>query len=99
MASAQERGLDRAATASASADSRAGGTKNRASKRPSELPTGARKRFEGQTLPPGLRRTRTASAPAPEVEVEPETECTQELLIIDGQLAIKDYNGNILGTP
>lgn len=75
---AQARGLDRAAEATANADAVAGWTKSNAAKRrPADLPPGIAKRFDGgQTLPPGIDRTRPSDpAPLPaEPEPEPESE-------------------------
>jgi hypothetical protein len=103
-----QQGLDRAAAATAQADAVAGWTKNRAAKRSTDLPRGIAKRFEGQTLPPGIRRTRSApqSAPAPDPEPQPETEpepeCATELVIVNGVVMLKDCDGNLtspFGTP
>lgn len=67
---AQNRGLDRATVASADGQERAEAHGKRANKRHGGLPAGVAKRFEGQALPPGIRRTRRAPAPVPEVEPE-----------------------------
>ena len=53
-ASAQ-RGLDRAAVATARAEEVGAGQNSQA---PQDLPAGVARRFSGQTLPPGIRRTR-----------------------------------------
>ena len=56
---AAQTGLDRAAVATAQADAVGAGQNSQA---PSDLPPGISKRFSGQTLPPGIRRTRDAGA-------------------------------------
>jgi len=55
-ASAQENGLERAASASAQADAVVGVAKSSAAKRPTRLPPGIAKVFVGETLPPGTNR-------------------------------------------
>lgn len=105
---AQERGTDRAATATAQADAVAAGTKGRAAKRPTAVPSGIARNFPGQTLPPGIRRTRPAPAPAPAPEPAPEPApapaptpapddgCTAELVFVDGAFVLIDCNGNVV---
>ncbi len=68
---AQERGLDRATTASAGAE--ANGQKANSGKVDRGLPRGIAKRFVDETLPPGIRRTRGDSEPV-DVEPDPEVE-------------------------
>ena len=63
-----QQGLDRAEVATAQADAVAAGTKSRA---PKGLPLGIAKRFEGQTLPPGISRRSTIPEAAPEPQPEP----------------------------
>ncbi len=74
--SAQQRGLERAATATAQAESVAGWTNGNGVERgPSEMPKGIVRRFvDGLTnvLPPGIRRMFPETAPTPEPEPEPE---------------------------
>jgi molybdopterin biosynthesis enzyme len=55
-ASAQDNGLERAASASAQADAVVGVAKSSAAKRPTRLPPGIAKVFTGETLPPGTNR-------------------------------------------
>lgn len=100
-ASAQSRGLDRAAVATARAESVAGWTKNRAAKRPSAIPKGVGKVFGGGTLPPGIRRTRQpAASPPPPPAAEPgDGECGMDLVFVDGQLVYQDCNGGVVGMP
>ena len=96
-----QQGLDRAAAATAQADAVAGWTKNRAAKRPTELPLGVAKRFEGQTLPPGISRTFPVPEAAPEAQPEPD-ECVTELVFVNGLPMLRDCVGNLsplLGTP
>lgn len=76
--SAQQRGLDRAATATAKAESVAGWTNGNSVERgPSEMPKGIVRRFvDGLTnvLPPGIRRMFPQPEPEPEPQPEPEPE-------------------------
>ena len=91
-----QQGLDRAAAATAQADAVAGWTKNRAAKRPTDLPRGIAKRFEGQTLPPGISRTFPVHEAAPEAKPEPEPdECVTELVFVNGLPMLRDCDGNL----
>lgn len=55
-ASAQDNGLEQAASASAQADAVVGVAKSSAAKRPTRLPPGIAKVFAGETLPSGIDR-------------------------------------------
>jgi hypothetical protein len=91
-ASTQERGLDRAAEASAAASTARGQTKAHPGKQDRGLPPGIAKRFPaGETLPMGIERSR--ARPAPDVVAEPDSEsdtgtgasgCFSGLLFVDG---------------
>ena len=73
QAASQQHGLDRAVEASAHAATAPGQTKNHPGKQSKTLPPGIAKRFpDGNTLPPGIERTR--NRPAPEAEPQPEPE-------------------------
>ena len=89
--SAQARGLDRAAAATAQADAVAGWTKNRAAKRPKSLPPGVARGFVGQTLPPGISRTRPAPEPAP--EAEPDPTCEPGIVLVNGLPVLIECDG------
>ena len=56
--SAQSRGLDRAAVATATAEQNAGWTNGNATGRPTAVPTGVANAHGDGTLPPGISRTR-----------------------------------------
>jgi hypothetical protein len=90
---AQERGTERAAVATAQANATAGWTNSRATNRPSELPAGVAARFQGETLPPGIDRTRPQTAPVPEPVTEP---CPVEAMFVNGQLVFVDCNGDVV---
>jgi len=97
-----QQGLDRAAAATAQADAVAGWTKNRAAKRPTDLPRGIAKRFEGQTLPPGISRTFPVHEAAPEAQPEPKPEPdpepdegVTELVFVNGLPMLRDCDGNL----
>ena len=100
-----QQGLDRAAVATAQADAVAGWTKNRATRRPTELPRGVAKVFAGQTLPPGISRRFPVPQAAPEPEPEPQPEpdeCVTELVFVNGLPMLRDCDGNLsplLGNP
>jgi hypothetical protein len=64
-ASAQQRGLDRAAVASEHADEVGAGQQSRAHQ---DMPRGIVQRFADQVLPPGIRRTRHQEDSAPAAE-------------------------------
>jgi hypothetical protein len=87
---AQERGLDRAATASANGD--ANSAKAQSGKAQSGLPRGIAKRFEGETLPPGIRRTRGDSEPV-DVEPEPDPEVEEPDPEVDDNCTIVELVG------
>ena len=83
---AQDRGLDRAATASAGgqANAQVGFGKASAGKERSGLPAGIAKRFEDETLPPGIRLTRGDSEPEV-VEPDPDPEVDNGCVITELQ--------------
>ena len=97
-----QQGLDRAETATAQADEVAGWTHKKAPKAEKGLPPGIAARHEaGETLPPGIRRTRDVPEadvqPEPEVEPDPEPqpEPCSDTLVFDGvQWWVEDCNGN-----
>jgi hypothetical protein len=102
--SAQERGLDRAATATARADEVLSG-KTQGAKKEKDMPAGIARRFDGATLPPGIQRTRPTPAPAPAPQPEPApepqpapapTECAWEVVMVDGMLVLRGCNGSVV---
>jgi hypothetical protein len=97
-ASAQNRGLTRAAVVTATADAGSNWAKGAAKGRPLALPPGIAKRSPDRPLPPGLRRTRGVTEPAPEPQPEPEPQSEGEC--VDGVLIINALPfGPCTGTP
>lgn len=103
VASAQARGLERAAAASAGS---AAGTNGKAI---TELPRGIAKVFANLPLPPGLARRVTAPPPppapdpepdpppAPDPDPDPQPEppvCDTRIVYIGGMPYVEDCNGN-----
>jgi hypothetical protein len=108
--SAQQRGLDQAAIATANADAKAGWKNGVATGRRSSLPPGIAKNSAGSALPLGLRRLFGGAEPAVQPEPEPDPEilpepqpepdpgeqCSTDIVLIDGMLVFVDCNGNII---
>jgi hypothetical protein len=102
--SAQEDGLEQAATATAQASDVAGWNHKKTPNPEKDLPAGFADYEAGQALPPGLDWSRNvAEADAepevqqdtePEPEVPPE-ECSTTLVFIDFQPYLQDCNGNL----
>lgn len=89
---AQERGMERAAAATADAQ---------ATGRPDAPPPGMDKR--SGSLPPGILLTRGAPAEEPGTEPAPDAEpgsdveeCPAELKLVDGTMKLVDCHGNVL---
>lgn len=108
---AQERGLDRAADATAQAESVAG-WKNSAPKEPKAMPPGMSQAFGGdgelqaasQHLPPGISRTRDMSSGGDETGGGDQgdegdgggDDCAWVPVMVDGVWMLVDCNGNMV---
>lgn len=89
---AQERGMDRAAAASANAH---------ATGRPSDLPPGIARNYPNADLPSGIALTRTSPDPEPDVSSDPEPdsgddECVPTPTIHNGLPALILCDGTIV---
>jgi hypothetical protein len=99
VASAQERGLDRAATAGAQPEAVGNDTNDRG-RILTELPRGIARVFASLSLPPGIAR-RYAPPPPPEPEAQPEPEpepepevCDTVIVYPNGVPTWEDCHGN-----
>jgi len=106
---AQERGLDRAATATANADAVEGWTHKKTPKDQKGLPNGIARHYEdGDALPPGISRNRqlpqqdVALPPQPEPEPDPQPEpqpdpepCATTVVMINFQFFVQDCHGTL----
>ena len=107
-AAAQNRGLDQAASATATAESKAGWKNGQAAGRSTAIPPRIARKSADRPLPPGLRRwfdggeSEAPPEPEPEVQPEPDTEpeeeCGSDLVFVDGMLVYVDCNGNVTGS-
>ena len=102
----QVSGLDHAAEATATAESKAGWKNGQATGRATTLPPGIASKSGDRALPPGLRRWVGEPEPdvqpepepdvQPEPEPQPDEECGNDIAFIDGQLVYVDCNGEVV---
>jgi hypothetical protein len=70
--------------------------------RPTEVPSGIERAFDGEEVPPGIQRvfpqpeSQPESEPEAKPEAEPEEECAIVPAMVDGQFVLVDCNGNVV---
>lgn len=72
--------------------------------RPTEVPSGIERAFDGEEVPPGIQRVFPQQEPQPqsepevepEPEAEPEEECAIVPAMVDGQFVLVDCNGDVV---